>query len=531
MSFENAKLFLQYRIHMLNLKSKKLPYTTETATQKFLPLARKISGITTNNSKAALDAFRKSALIVAKRYKLAPNEELSNLLNHKPREVLAKNTISRALAKSNYLQDVRSRIGEKKHLAKAKRLLMYAKYLEHAHPHYTTEKKLYNKYLYAYNKAKNLGKELTHRNNLSTSIHMAKMLVNSYKNDLQEKLLNGKLTKQNVKKIDSGVKSIQRAYRKYKHVPTNEELIKLNNKVYGEFPLRLGNNRKVNKAESRTGMSLNRHIRRVKRARGTNAKAVPAVTAIQRYFRGYSVRKVSHRVRFLEDLAHDGRFDYYVNVLGKLEYTVRTVLKSIAQGGADPVSAITSIIGVCHYSKNPAKRLSNVKNVRKNLPLLKKKTPREYLESLRSQFSFVSLEYSKMSPSEKKEYRDRLSEELSGRPCLENLLESLAKVLSKPEFVWKGKYSDPLLPGNERYLGRNGLMNTAVQTWALSKNRPSGWNNMNLNKRKQLFWNKVKGLPLYMVNRGDIVNGTPGNYNKKGNKFKNSNVAGYLEWA
>jgi hypothetical protein len=530
MSFENAKLFMQYRIHMLNLKNKKLPYDTEIATRKFIPLARKISGITTNNSQAALVAFRKSALIVAKRHRMAPTEELSNLLNHKHKEVLAKNTISRALAGSNYLQSVRNRIEQKKYLAKAKRLLMYMKYLKHSQP---TEKKLYQKYLDVYKKAAELGEELTHRNNLSTSIAMASMLVNSHKKStqLQEKLLSGKLTERNVKNIESVVKVIQRAYRKYKHVPTDEELIKLNNKVYGDYPLRLVNNLKVNKAESRTGMSLNRHIRRIKRARGTNAKAVPVVTTIQRYFRGYSVRQVAPRVQFLKDLAQDGRFDYYVNVLGKLEYKVREVLKSIAQGGAEPVDAITSLVGVCHYKAKPTKRLSNVKNVRKNLPLLKKKTPREYLESLRHQFSFVTGVYAKMSLSEKKEYRDRLSEELSGRPCLENLLESLAKVLSKPEFVWKGKYSDPLLPDNERYLGRNGLMNTAVQTWSLSKNRPSGWNNMNLNARKQLFWNKVKGLPLYMVHRDDVVNGTPGNYNSEGKKFKASNVAGYLEWA
>ena len=522
---EDAKLFMRYRKHMLSLKGKKnagepVEYN-DNVSRSIVSLARKISGVE-NSRQAMIRAFQTSKLLLAKRYlqsgvNAKELEALADLLQNDrsakrvSTEIVAKNTISRALKGSKYLETVRRKVSAKRLLADAKKLFMYLSYLQHAHPHYKETQELYNKYGTTYAKAVNLTKKLTNEENLNRGYSTAKLIIGNYSN---------------TKNFEEQVKKIQRAYRKSTHIPTNQEVLKLANKT-GNFALKPFENwNKVNKLEYKRG-DMGPLLNRIRARR--NKLVAPVVTTLQKHFRGYKSRTIEPRKQFLTDLAHDRRFDYYVVTLTKLEYKVDSVLRSIAMGGSAPVNAITSIIGVCHYKPGPHKKVQNVKNVRKSIPLLKKQTPREYLQGLRKQFSYVAGVYAKMSPGEKKEYRDRLFEELSGRPCLENLLESLAKVLTKPEFVWKGKYTDPLLPHNERYLGN--LMNKAVQSWALSKNRPTGWNNMNLNARKKLFWNKVKGLPLYMVHNGDIVNGTPKLYNANGRKFKNSNVAGYLEWA
>ena len=150
-----------------------------------------------------------------------------------------------------------------------------------------------------------------------------------------------------------------------------------------------------------------------------------------------------------------------------------------------------------------------------------------------------------MNDRNKKKYRDQLESELSGRPCLENLLDSLTKALLIQDFVWLGKsqyyQNNPLQPNNIRYLGfgpnlkingvqRKGIVNTAVQTWRNSGNRPANWNNKNLNSRKKMFWTMIKNLPLSMVYQGNLVNGTPNLYNENGKKFKNSQLANTLEY-
>jgi hypothetical protein len=312
--------------------------------------------------------------------------------------------------------------------------------------------------------------------------------------------------------------------------PTDHQIIKAWEET-GPYSLHKGNSSKTNRLAQRRGYNgannfiTNRHEK-------LYPTTVPAVTTIQRYFRGYKNRRISPRIQFLKDMMARYRdMEYYVITLARLELGYRKVLQQISLG-ANALDSITKIIGTCHYKKNPHKRVKNVQNVRKNMLLLKKKTPREYLQSLRKQFHYVTHEYSKMTSVQKKEYVERLHAELSGRPCLENLLDSLVQVITKPELVWMGKGANVL--NNNRYLSttrNNGLMKKAITTWVNSTNRPKGWNAMNTNQRKQYFWNKVKNKLVYMTNGSHIFNAPISTYNEGGNKFKKSEVAGWLGWA
>jgi hypothetical protein len=339
-------------------------------------------------------------------------------------------------------------------------------------------------------------------------------------------------------------KKIQSAFRKSRL--TNAQLVKLwNIQGQGRFVTNSQALKMISRAKRITGKyNVEKAIENIRSKRSSNVKAVPAVTKIQSVFRGYKSRNIDPRKQFLISLSKDGRFDYYVEVLAKLEHKVDTILNMVSQN-IDPVSAITSIIGVCHYKPRPHKVVQQVSNVRKSLPQLKKKTPREYLQNFRKQFSYVAKEYAKMNDRNKKKYRDQLESELSGRPCLENLLDSLTKALLIQEFVWLGKsqyyQNNPLRPNNVRYLGygpnlkingvlRKGIVNTAIQTWQNSGNRPENWKNKNENARKNMFWKMIKNLPLSMVYAGNIVNGTPALYNENGKKFKSSNLANQLTW-
>jgi len=345
-----------------------------------------------------------------------------------------------------------------------------------------------------------------------------------------------------VNKMHGPAKKIQRAFRQRKKL-TNENYIRL---YHGKQFYRDPNDPLMHKIRAHVGKTTGKKppknlnyfkesnyteaLNVIRKKRGT--AVAPQVTTIQRIFRGYKSRNINKRIEFLESLHRDGRFEYYVKVLAKLETRVPEVLGRIVN---DPQGTITKMIGVCHFSTRPQARVQNVTNVRKSLKALRKKDPREYLMGLRRQFAYVSRAYNKMNPPQRKEYRDRLHSELSGRPCLENMLDSLVKALVKPEFVWLGKTkayeNTPLVTNNARYLGPKGLMNTAVTTWALSKNRPTNWNSKNVNTRKAMFWNMVKNLPVAMVQRGTIVNGTPRNYNVNGKLFKKSNLANTLEYA
>lgn len=322
---------------------------------------------------------------------------------------------------------------------------------------------------------------------------------------------------------NSLLRHAQRRMRK----PTNYQIIKAYN-ANGNYSL---HRNVTSDTKERRGYNLaNNFIRNRHEKLYSDPTTVPAVTTIQRYFRGYKNRRISPRIQFLKDMAKYRDMEYYVNTLARLEFGYRKVLQQISLG-ANALDSITKIIGTCHYKKNPHKRVQNVQNVRKNMLLLKKKTPREYLQSLRKQFHYVSHEYSKMTLAQKKEYIERLRLELSGRPCLENLLDSLVHVVSEPDLVWLGKGTNVL--NNNRYLSttrNNGLMKKAIMSWSISKNRPRGWNAMNTNQRKQYFWNKVKNKSVYMTNGSQVFNAPISRYNTNGAKFKQSNVANWLEY-
>lgn len=337
-----------------------------------------------------------------------------------------------------------------------------------------------------------------------------------------------------VNSMHEPAKKIQSMFRKSRL--TNEKYLKLYNKMVSG---RSGISHHFPKMESHEKRILGNNTRNIiLKKRTSNKGAAPAVLTIQRIFRGYKSRNIDPRKQFLMSLSKDSRFDYYVEVLAKLEHKTDVVLSMVRQN-ANPLQAITSVIGVCHYKPNPRITVHNVSTVRKFLPSMKKITPRDYLLAFRKQFSYVAKEYFKMSIRGQADYRDRLHSELSGRPCLENLLDSLAKALVKEEFVWVGKtknyQNNPLLPDNIRYLGfggnlrkdQRGLINTALKTW---KNLPLNWNNKNLNARKNIFWKMIKNLPLAMVYKNDVVNGTLSLYNKNGVKFKKSNLANQLEY-
>lgn len=327
-------------------------------------------------------------------------------------------------------------------------------------------------------------------------------------------------------------KIIQRAFRASRL--TNERKFKL--ALGASSPNRLSKY----KQQRLLSVPINNMVR-IKRERNASFRTpgtLKKITNIQRTFRGYKARVIDPRQAYLDDLRKDGRFDPYVVKLEKLQKMIPEVVRATRDGGAVK-ETIFKLISECHYSPRPTVMYRNLRlrDVRQKLFQMKQLKPREYLRRFLHQFSYVAREYAKMSPGDKALYRDRLESEAGSRPCLENLLESMVKVLIKPEFVWIGKAKNfensPLMPDNMRYLGygmpkpTRGLVNTAIQTW---KNVPKNWALMNLDKRKNVFWGMIKNLPVSMVNNGTIVYGTPARYNRRGAKFRASNLSNMLNY-
>ena len=117
-----------------------------------------------------------------------------------------------------------------------------------------------------------------------------------------------------VNKMHGPAKKIQTAFRKSRL--TNEGLLKLwNNRSHMT-------NARLRKMHSfiRRRDGINYSLKGIINRRSKNVKAVPAVIKIQSVFRGYKSRNIDPRRQFLLSLSKDGRFDYYVEVLAKLEH-------------------------------------------------------------------------------------------------------------------------------------------------------------------------------------------------------------------
>lgn len=234
-----------------------------------------------------------------------------------------------------------------------------------------------------------------------------------------------------------------------------------------------------------------------------------AIKTIQTKYRTYINKRMNIIGDYISDLDKDGRFGFNVKVLQKLFTRINDVLFEIKKHwGEDPLGKITNFIGPCHIKPD--------------------EIPRKYLAQMFNQMRYVAIEYSKLR--DKKAYRDRLSDALGDRPCLENLLDGMAKTLVEPAFEWRGKRIDPLLPNNSRYL--SDVMGPAVSSWhsTLSNNNKKLIANKNLNARKQLVWNMVKSQNLAVMTNNGPVYSTPKNYNVNGKRFKGSNVANTLEY-
>ena len=184
-TIENAKNFLAYRKYMIKfLEMKKAGADVSNnriirIPRKIVPLARKITGLQSNNKQAMIKAFRASTLRLAQQYKVAPNNKLAKLLNYKQNEILSRNTISRTLFKSKFLNDIRKRIEDKRLLAYSKQLLMYKNYLDHAHSEHQNTQERFLKYTEVYQKAGKIAKKITHSNDMNQAINVAKYVGDS----------------------------------------------------------------------------------------------------------------------------------------------------------------------------------------------------------------------------------------------------------------------------------------------------------------------------------------------------------------
>ena len=330
------------------------------------------------------------------------------------------------------------------------------------------------------------------------TLNMARKIVG--RNNLGPGNLLVKAVTMSHKKLVPATTTIQRAFRRTRAPMTNEKFIRLVNKW------QKGNNRGLNAlttyANKKYGTeNLNMAINMMyeNRHQGTS----PAVKRIQTAWRARTSDRLRPVKAFIKSLEADDRFNkYYTGILIKLfTYTTHTLSLVKSYPNVSPKKIISKVIGQCHI--NP------------------EQVPAKYLGALINQLVYVSRAYNKMSTGDKIKYRDRLDENLGGRPCLENILDALIESLVEPVFIWVGKKLDPpLVKNNARYL--NNVMAKAVSSWALSKNKKPN----SLRDRKKVFWTMVRNRELYVRNsEGVPVYSTPAKYNVWGKKFFKSNLA------
>jgi len=338
--------------------------------------------------------------------------------------------------------------------------------------------------------------EKYYKNLSNNTLNLARKIVKN--NRLPISNIITKAVKLSKNKVNISARTIQQKFRKTRKPMTNENYIRAMAKLEpGELPPQ----RLVNYAKSK---NLNNFLNKIYTKRHIGVK--PKVNIIGRSYKRYKNQREAYIKNLLIDMKRDGRFEYYVPVLNKLFFLSPRVLKYLNNNYTteSPKTIINKTIGVCHYN-------------------VSRETPRVYLKSMVERLVYVAKAYRKINH---KEYLDHLSSELSDRPCLENLLDSMIEALVGSVFEWLGKgYTVLIGPNNSQYL--NKIMTKAVMTWEIPKNTSN-----NLNARKNLFWNQVKNRTIVYANNKNTVpyNMRVLNYNKKGEKFKNSNIAKMLEY-
>ena len=327
-------------------------------------------------------------------------------------------------------------------------------------------------------------------------------------NSTRKKLENLRNTTVAIKQRHLAAKKIQTRYKLHKWLPrTNENFIKMVTR--NKRPIR--NKDLAIISEKKYGTrNIYSAVNALYNKRHSSPSFEKATGVIETAVHKYQTQRLAKIKHLLDDMKRDGRFDYYVSTLINLVKRILKVLDVINREGR-PHDIITTAIGPCHIKP--------------------KEIPRKYLANMYNQLVYISREYSRKSSSGRKKFLERLDSMLGGRPCLENMLDAMVGALLEPVFEWNGKSIDPpLVQNNDRY--PNMILGKAAMTWRekMSNNNRAKLPN-NLNKRKQMFWNMVKGLELHIRNKNGIpVYSTTARYNNGGKKFKKSKLANSLEY-
>ena len=247
-----------------------------------------------------------------------------------------------------------------------------------------------------------------------------------------------------------------------------------------------------------------------------NNNVVPAILNIKIVAEKLAMKKAFDL--FIKGLESDDkkRFTtYYIPMFTKLFKFTPTVSKQSWHDTPHYINVIGKKIGPCHLS------LTANWN-----------TKQKYLPQLFNQLMFIVNEFNKLSDVRQTKFLDVYADKLAGRPCLENALHEGVESLVDPTFNWTGKnLKNPLNKNNKvRYL--HNVIRPALLSWTASLNNSNRKTivNMNLNQRKNVFWQKIKNKNLHvMSNRGPGYAAVK-TFDKNGTIFKNSNLASQLEW-
>jgi hypothetical protein len=220
---------------------------------------------------------------------------------------------------------------------------------------------------------------------------------------------------------------------------------------------------------------------------------------------------------FIKELKTDPekRFDkYYIPMFNKL-FNKAKKINHLKYPGREFADIISKQIGPCHLKAN-----ANLQSREK------------YLPQLYQQLVFITSEFNNLSDVKKAKFVDVFANKLGDRPCLENALHEGVEALLEPVFQWVGKNIDPLNSQNgPRYV--QNVIRPAMLSWieSLDNTNKRLLDNMNLNQRKNMFWQKIKDRNLHTISGGGIpIYAKVSSYDVNGAYFKRSNLANQLEW-